>query len=291
MRVSLRGLFAITVWGASFAATRVALESLNPFALVALRTTAGAALLLVVVRARATTVLPATRDRPMSTLLGVILAAHLLLQAYGLQHTSAIHTGWIIGFIPVTVALGAHVLRQQRLAPAGWLGLTAGTLGVLLVTIVEPPSFENAHWGDLLQVLSCFTWTTYTLAAAGALRRSGPLRVTTFAMIVAAAITLVVATGTSVWHTVRLGDLLLAVLFLGFVCSGVGYVFWFGAVRDEGPARVGALLYMEPLVTLLVAASLLSEPVQVNALAGGACVLVGVWLVSRSTRRPLPVGE
>jgi len=282
--LSGKGLFAITVWGASFVATRVALESLNPFGLVALRLVAGTLLLAMIVRARPGPLLPIPADRPMCVFLGVVLAGHLLLQAYGLRHTTAIHTGWIIGFIPVMVALGAHLLGQQRLARRGWLGVVLGTGGVLLVAAVRPPDFASAHFGDLLQIVSCFTWTIYTLAAAGVLARNGALRVTLLAMGVAAVLTGGVAAATGVFHAAQTRDTLLALLFLGLVCSGIAYYCWFAAVREEGPSRVGVLLYFEPFVTLITARVLLREPITINALAGGLCVLAGVYLVSRHTR-------
>ena len=50
--VSGKGLVSITVWGASFAVVRFALDTFNPFALVALRFSAGAALLFFILRVR-----------------------------------------------------------------------------------------------------------------------------------------------------------------------------------------------------------------------------------------------
>ncbi len=283
---SVRGLFAVTVWGASFVATRIALESFNPFGLVAFRLLAAAFLLGIVVRARGGRLWPARADLPVCVLLGVTLAAHLLMQAYGLRYTSAINTGWIIGFIPVTIALGAQLLRQQRLNATGWMGVAVGTGGVLTVTAVAPPDFTHAHFGDLLQIASCFTWTIYTLAGAGPIARNGALRVTAFAIVTAAALVTVatLATGVTIGPVTVRG--LIALGFLGLICSGVAYYVWFAASHDRGPTRVAALLYFEPFVTLVTAAVLLHERITPNAIAGGLIVLVGVWLVGRGSSKP-----
>jgi len=65
-RLSWLGLFAVAVWGASFVATRVALTTVRPFGLVAIRLALGAALLLAVVawrqRARLRTLLGSRRE-------------------------------------------------------------------------------------------------------------------------------------------------------------------------------------------------------------------------------------
>jgi drug/metabolite transporter (DMT)-like permease len=251
----VKGLGAVTIWGASFVATRVALRALDPFALVAVRLLAGAALLALVVRVRSGRLLPARSDLPVGVLLGCVLSLHLLMQAYGLEKTTAINTGWIVGFMPVTIALGAHLLHQQRLRQVGWLGVGVGTGGVLLVTMTTPPDFKQARIGDLLQIASCLTWTIYTLAGAGPVTRNGALRITLFSMAVAG----------------------------GVAASVVAYYLWYSALDQYGPARVGSLLYLEPFVALATGAVLLHEPVMPNALAGGLCVLAGVWFVAKGS--------
>jgi drug/metabolite transporter (DMT)-like permease len=284
--VSFKGLFAISVWGASFVATQFALEALTPFGIVAARLVAGTLLLALVVKARRGRLVPLRGDLGVCTFLGLVIAAHLLIQARGLQYTSAINTGWIVGFMPVTIALGAALLRQQRLRALGWLGVAVGTAGVIAVTLKEPPNFAQAHWGDLLQMCSCLTWTVYTLAAVAPIARNGTLTVTTFSMGVAALITLSATLATGPVHAALTWRTWLALGFLGPICSGVGYYAWLAAQREHGPTRIGALLYLEPFVTVAVAMALRSEPLTPNAILGGLLVLVGVWLVARGSHRP-----
>ena len=114
----------------------------------------------------------------------------------------------------------------------------------------------------------------------------GVLRVTTFGMVVAAAIATVATFWTGVFTGPLTGYRVLAIAFLGLVCSGLAYYMWFAAVEEHGPARVGALLYIEPFVALATGALLLGEHVTLNAVLGGICVLVGVWLVARGSVKP-----
>lgn len=286
--VSPRGLLAIAVWGASFVATRIALESLTPYGIVAVRLLAGTLLLALVVRLRRGRLVPLRPDVGVCVFLGLIVSAHLLIQAYGLQFTSAINTGWIIGFIPVTIAVGAFLLGQQRLKALGWLGVSVGTAGVLAVTWTEPPDFANAHFGDLLQVSSCLTWAVYTLAAVTPITRNGALTVTTFSMAVAAGATLLIAIPAGFIRQPPTWETWAAMAFLGPICSGIGYAMWFAAQREHGPARTAALLYLEPFVTLAAAMTIMAEPLTPNAVLGGLLVLCGVWLVARGSQKPPP---
>lgn len=284
--VSLAALTAVVVWGASFVATRLALTTLSPFALVAVRFAVGGAMVAAFARLNRQRVFPPREGLALTALLGLILGAHLAIQAVGLEHTSAVNTAWIVGFIPVTIALGGRAFLGQRLARLGWLGVAVATGGVLLVTGAPVAGFAEARFGDLLQLLSCLTWTAYTLLAVRPVLRFGSLTMTAGPMLVAAAMT----TGAAVVHGRPVAgpltaSTLTAVAFLAVACSGLAYVLWFRALAEHGPARTGTYIYLEPFVNLGLATALLGEPLTLQTLAGGLGVLAGVSMVQLSGRR------
>jgi drug/metabolite transporter (DMT)-like permease len=80
-----------------------------------------------------------------------------------------------------------------------------------------------------------------------------------------------------------------ALLFLGIGASGLGYLFWYGALEKIEASRVAAFLYLEPLVTLAAAAALLGEKVTAETVFGGLLLLAGVAVVQRA--RPVSPGE
>lgn len=282
--VSIAALVAVVAWGASFVATRISLEVLSPLALIAVRTGLAAIVLAVFCRARGVRLWrPGVVPWRASALLGVILAVHLAIQAVGLNRTTAINAAWIIGFIPVATAVGARVFLRQRLSGLGWLGVALGAAGVGLVVARTPPDFEHARLGDLLQLVSCFSWAAYTLLSSGPTERHGGLVMTTAPMLAAAAVIVPAAAieGRLVIAPAEPRHVA-AIVFLALVSSALAYLLWFAALGRIGPARTSTYIYLEPFVTLVVARWLLGEPVTAFALAGGATVLVGVWLVNRS---------
>jgi drug/metabolite transporter (DMT)-like permease len=286
--VSLPALAAVVVWGASFPAVRVALESFHPLGLVSVRLALGALFLAGAARARGLPVLPRRGDRVASALLGLILGAHVVIQSFAMGMTASIQAGWIVAFIPVLIALGGHLFLRQRLGMRAWSGVVLATAGVLLVASARLPDFAQAGLGDLLMLSSCFTWAAYCLLAPGPIARSGSLPVTTLATLVSLALAL----PATLWSgfLVRPPGVtgLATVLFLGTVCSGLALVWWNRAVHQDGPARAGVTLYLQPFVTLASAMLLLGERVTWQALVGGPVVLVGVWLTGRRAR---PVSE
>jgi drug/metabolite transporter (DMT)-like permease len=70
--------------------------------------------------------------------------------------------------------------------------------------------------------------------------------------------------------------------FLGIFCSGLAYIFWYDALQVLPVAQAGAFVYLEPFVTLVIAAIVLGEVVTLMSLLGGGVILLGVWMVQRS---------
>ena len=283
--LSYYSLVAAVLWAQSFVATRIALQAITPVAVVTLRFSTGAAVLFGWLALRGRPLLPAPADRLTSVLLGLVLGVHLLIQTSGLLYTTAINTAWIIAFIPVTIALGARVFLGQRMPLLGWVGMGIGMAGVLGVTASPPQAFARAHWGDLLQLISCFTWTAYTLVSAGPVARNGAISVTGVAMGVAAAINALALPFFGATVGPLTPEVILSVVFLGLLCSGLAYACWNLALEKDGATRAGAMLYFEPFVTLATAVAVLSEPVTINAMVGGPVVLLGVWLMGRYSRK------
>ena len=283
--LSLKALVAVAIWGTSFVFTRIALEAFTPLGLVSTRLILGTVVLAAIQRAIR---MPPGSGRgalPTCILLGLILAVHLLIQAHGLCYTTAINTGWIVGFMPVVIALAAHRLRRQQLTPRGWIGVAVGATGVWLVTSARLAEFRSARFGDLLQLSTCLTWAAYTLLAERATERLGAQRVTTYAMGAATVFCLAPLVFSQPLVQSPTRSVLAAVLFLGVACSAVAFLLWSQALRDRGPAAVGATLYLEPLVTLCVAVPMLGEPLTSRTLLGGVGVLCGVWLVGKGTQK------
>jgi len=66
------------------------------------------------------------------------------------------------------------------------------------------------------------------------------------------------------------------IAFLGIICSGLAYIAWYDALQALPAAQVGAFLYIEPIVTMFVAALILNEKITLASLLGGGIILLGV---------------
>jgi drug/metabolite transporter (DMT)-like permease len=291
-------LLAILFWGVSFVATKAVVREIPPVTLVFTRAGLGTLLLVAILALRRRPALPPRNALlPLAAMGFVGVAFHQLLQAHALTLTSAVNTGWLIGLIPIWSAILSGLLLRERFGGAKIAGLLLGFAGaVLVVTRGELRAgllALPATRGDLLVLASTVNWALYTVLGHGTIRRLGPARATAGAMLLGWLMLLPLFAAGAGWNDyARLSPAgWLAVLFLGVACSGLGYLFWYGALERVEASRVAALLYLEPLVTLAAAAVLLGEPVRATTVAGGLMVVGGVVLVQAARGSGRPVQE
>jgi len=288
IKAILKALFAVTVWGASFVATKIALQYSSPTTVVWLRFAMGVLILGFAVGLSKQFSLPQGKDWGYFALLGFLgITFHQWLQSTGLVTAQATTTGWIIASTPIFMAmLGLLVLREYLV----WYqiaGIILAAFGVLLVvTKGELAAVSTGQFGtpgDFLVLISAPNWAVFS-----ALSRSGLKKHSSTLMMF-----YVMSFGwlfTSILFFFRSGineissipwDGWMAITFLGVCCSGIAYIFWYDALKVLPVAQTGAFLYLEPIITVFVAALVLGENILLASLVGGIIILIGVWLVNR----------
>jgi len=272
---------AVIFWGVSFVATKAVLREVPPVTLIFTRFAIGALVLFLIVRQ-----LPPRDAWPSLALMGFIgVFVHQMLQAFALTMTTATNTGWLIGITPIWSAVLSAIVLRERFGFWKVLGLAGGFAGVLLVVTRGDFSARvfgrPSTLGDLLILISTVNWAVYTVIGHKIIRRLGPRRATSGAMLFGVLMLAPFFLAQRGWK--QIPNLSAAgwgaLLFLAIGCSALGYLFWYGALEHIEASRVAALLYAEPLVTFIAAVLLLGEQVSVITIAGGALVLASVILM------------
>jgi len=281
-------LFAVVAWGLSFVVTKVAITEIQPAALIFIRALLGSLLLAVMLVVQKRRVVP-PRDswRPLAAMGFVGVAFHQMLQAIALSQTSAVNAGWLVGLTPIWSALFAVLWLGERVSAGKVLGLLLGFAGAALVVtrgrLVGLMSVPSTR-GDLLMLASTVNWAFYSSLGHSVIRRLGATQATLGALFFGMLMLWPVVLVSGAWRDYALLSAAGwgSVLFLGLICSGLAYLYWYAGLEKIESSRVAAFLYVEPLVTLLAAAYWLGEPIGVVTLVGGALLLGGVALVQRS---------
>lgn len=293
----LKALCAVIFWGASFVATKIALQYIVPTALVWIRFAMGVAVLGLAVGLNKQFSLPSGREWGYFALLGFLgITFHQWLQSTGLLTAQATTTAWIVASTPMFIALLGFFVLRERLAWYQVAGIVLASLGVLLIVTkgnLSSLSSGLSTPGDFLVLISAVNWAVFsTLSRPGLKKHPATLMmfyVMTFGWLFTSLL-FFAGSGVRDINAVPL-DGWAAIAFLGVFCSGIAYIFWYDALQVLPVAQTGAFLYLEPIITVVVAALLIREALLLATLIGGILILVGVGLVNRPSRSPQVIEE
>lgn len=288
IKAILKALFAVTVWGASFVATKISLQYVAPSILVWLRFTMGVIILGLAVVLNKQFSLPKGRDWGYFAILGFLgITFHQWLQSTGLLTAQATTTAWIITSTPIFIALLGLFILKEGLVWYQVAGIILATFGVLLVVtkgnLLSLTAGKFGTTGDFLVMISAINWAVFSTLSRPGLKKHPSTLMMFYVMSFGWVFTSILFLANSGIRQITSipWNGWIAIAFLGVFCSGIAYIFWYDALKVLPVAQTGAFLYLEPMITVIVAALILREAILLATLLGGITILIGVWLVNR----------
>jgi drug/metabolite transporter (DMT)-like permease len=282
--------FLAAVWGASYLFIKVAVDELEPTAMMFFRLALAAVLLVPFLLAQtgARRGLAELRQAWRAGLvLGVVNAAlPFTLIAWGEKHIDSGVAAIANATVPLFVALLAIRFRPSERVTGGRLaGVLLGFVGVLVLAGADP---EVSWWtvaGTLAVVLASLAYAVGGLY--GQLRTAdtrGPVLAT--AAVIGGTLVLLPPTLVQLpaelpgWKTIA------SVAALSVLGTALAQLVLFRMLRLHGPARLSLVTYLLPPTALLYGALFLDEPLTASVLGGLALILLGVALGSGAARLP-----
>src|SRR5919204_271786 len=241
----------VVLWASAFAAIREAVRALGWAHLSVLRL-AIAALALGAIAAGRRVRWPARRDLPLLGLcaLSGMTAYQVLLNA-GEVTVPAATASLLVNVSPIFTALMAVALLGERLSARGWCGVVLGFAGAALIALAAGGGVRLSA-GALLVLGAALAQATFFVSQKALLRRHGSLAVTAWAMGLGAALALPLAPGLPHDVAGAPSGALIAVAFLAFGASALGFWTWAYAVARIDVTAAASTLYAVPPVAALV---------------------------------------
>jgi drug/metabolite transporter (DMT)-like permease len=272
------------LWGASYLFIKVAVEDMDPAAIVGFRLVLAAAVLLGVLCARnghrsALDQMRATGRHGIALgLINTVIPYWLI--AWGETHIDSGIAAIANSTVPIFVTLIAIRVRpSERATGQRLLGILVGLVGVGILAGVDP---EGGWWGvlgTLAIVGSSLAYATANLYAQTRFTGSSPDAIAAVTVAVGAVVMLPVgltqlpghAPG---WKTIG------SIVALGVLGTAFAYLVHYRIVSRYGSTRASLVTYLLPVFALFYGAVLLNEPLRWQALGGLALILAGVALGS-----------
>lgn len=281
----LAALGTVAIWTGFILISRLGGKSaLTPYDILALRL-GTAALLLALFAGR----LPAHawRDLRLWALAAVGGVGYGVLVYSGFKSVPAAHGAILLpGLQPFLIAVVAWWIAGERPSPARTLGYAAiaGGIGLTAAPLLAGQWSAQMLTGDGLILASSVTWAVFSVLAKR--WRFDPWLLTRFIAIGSALLFLPVylLALPKALDAVPLSTLFVQGLYQGIGPTILAMLLYLKAVEILGPARVGALIALVPVLAGLAAVPLLAEPLTVWLGCGLVAVSFGAWLASR----PIP---
>ena len=280
-------LIVWVVWGSTYFAIRVAVESLPPLLMAGARFVLAGLILFPLAR---------RGGRPSrAQWLGCALVGTLMLGANGALSFAekTVPSGLaslLIATVPLWLLSMDGALNRMRLGWKQVLGLLIGLGGVGLLSGSMSGSVSTA--GVVICLLAAVSWALGTVLSRRVPMPGNPVLGSAMEMITAGVVLLcsaAISGEAGSFHPAAVsGRSWLALVYLVAVGSLVGFSAYVVAVRLLPTATVATYAYVNPVIAVLLGTTLLGERLSPSMFFGGALIVGAVVLV---VIRPAPPAE
>jgi drug/metabolite transporter (DMT)-like permease len=219
------------------------------------------------------------------------LAMSGYLGCFALSISHGVATGLvalITDMLPLVVALLSWPVLGQKLTHRQWLGTGIGLLGVVVASGITTQTGHIPLWAYLLPVLGTASLALATLLQKGSASNSMPVyQQLCIQCLSAAAIFALFAWNEGSLLPVLNPGFIGGILWLVFVATFGAWGLYYLALRHTSAARVTAILYLSPPVTMIWAWLMFDEPLSWSMAAGLAISLVGIVIFARAQKPAL----
>lgn len=270
------------MWGLPYLFIKVAVSELSPATVVFARCAIGVALLLplAVYRREIRSTLRHWKAVLAFSLIEVCIP--WLALGYAEQELSSSLTGLLIAAVPIAGAAVAAFSGSEPLDRTRVAGLVAGFVGVGALVGLDPGSAGFVSVGAV--TLTVIGYTVGPIILSRYLADQPGIGVIALSLTIAAIIYAPFVLLNPPTGPIS-GDVVLAMLGLGVVCTAIAFVAFFALVSDVGPARAVVVAYFNPAVAIALGVIFLNEPFTIATAAGFALIIGGSVLATRPGRK------
>lgn len=276
-------ILANIIWGAAPPIFKWSLHDVGPFTLAFLRFVIATLIFLPITWNHYTIF----KKDWLSIILIVILGITVNISFFfwGLSYAPSINASIIGSAGPIFIILGSFWFLREKPKKKVIIGSNIGLLGVLFLILV--PFFRDGHssqlvsLGNIFFVISVLGSVGQTLIARRIMEKYLAITITFWSFALGALsflpfFVLEVAHRGFLPHLTAQGAT--GIIFGGFLSSALAYFLFYYALKYLQAADVSVFVYIDPIITILVAYPLLGEVPDVTFILGSILVFGGIFI-------------
>src|SRR5438445_1143867 len=274
-------LLAVLLCGGNFTALKYGLtHGFSPLPFAAVRWAFAAVALSVVTLSLEGTLRIERKD--LVLVIGVAGVGFWLNQTsliYAIDLAPASTIALLFGLFPILVALISHATGVERLKRRHALAVVVSFAGAALVAIGAGRGVGGHVGGILLALVNATFFASFAVVVVPLMRRYSPYRITAVSALVCSVLLAIFGApqlAREGWSDVSTWAWLALIYSATSLVTGT--ILWLNAVRRVGPGRAALYSNFQAFPAAVLAFLILSEPMSVLQIGGGAVIAVGILL-------------
>lgn len=266
---------AFVLWGSQYVISKIALRTVPPVTLLALRYLVSVPALFIVLRLRHALTPVKKGDWPILFAIGFTgYFASFCLQMLGINRLTGSVSSLLGAMNPIFIPILAAFFLHERITPAKIACVALSMAGVVVIVGVDGTVDAS---GALLMLASVFLWSTASIIIRRVSGRYDPMQIALIAILCALPFT-------GGWSLIELQsapcsftlESVLAVLYMGVLGTAVTHSLWNYSLRVMDASFCSMFYPMQPLVSSILGVLFLHEAVTPGFVTGALMICCGI---------------
>lgn len=266
---------AFVLWGSQYVISKIALRTVPPVTLLALRYLVSVPALFIVLRLRHALTPIKKGDWPILFAIGFTgYFASFCLQMLGINRLTGSVSSLLGAMNPIFIPILAAFFLHERITPAKIACVALSMAGVVVIVGVDGTVDAS---GALLMLASVFLWSTASIIIRRVSGRYDPMQIALIAILCALPFT-------GGWSLIELQsapcsftlESVLAVLYMGVLGTAVTHSLWNYSLRVMDASFCSMFYPMQPLVSSIFGVLFLHEAVTPGFVIGALMICCGI---------------
>jgi len=261
-------LITAIIWGSSFVAQSIGMQSIDAFTFTGIRTFLGVLFLLPF-----TLIINKGFDFRSKTLragliLGIVFSFAQNFQQFAFYYSTSGKIAFITAFYMFFVPLFSVLFLRKKIAVLTWLSIVIGLLGLFLLCI-DPTDLTSINLGDILALICAVFYAVQIMLIDKFLEDDINGIQLSFMQFVVASVISVIAM--FIFEQPNIADIKTAapsLLYSGIMSCGIAYTLQIVGQKNASPVVASLLMCLESVFAVITAAIVLHENLLPREMAG-----------------------
>ena len=279
-------ILAAIVWGMGLVSQQAGMDYLGPLSFTAVRCTLGGIsmipLVLFLQRSKAKEQgarAPKEDEKGIfkaSFFCALALMSLILLQQYGLLHTSVGKAGFITALYILITPVSGKFLLHKPVAKNTWVGVAIALVGMYFLCLTG--GIDGINMGDVIMLFAAIAASTHMHVVDHFVAKYDPVKLSCYQFTMVGLMCFVPALifegDVFTWEFIKLSAI--PILYAGLASCAVGYTFQIIGQKYTEPNTASLLLSMETVFALLAGWIILGEVLAGREYLGCAIMFIAI---------------